>query len=132
MAFNAHLSAEAQPTSSATAPFDVVRLNYGNAYDDTTYEFTAPVTGVYQFTVSLLVKSGKHGLMYLKVNGATEMSVHERPSCATCSTGSANTATMQLTQGDKVSVEMYGGPNYPYHYMDSTSFNGALLFETCQ
>jgi len=55
-------------TTIETSPYDTVQVNVGNHYNNSTYTFTAPITGNYYFTVS----QNKYGklILYLYKNGA--------------------------------------------------------------
>ncbi|XP_048736539.1 complement C1q-like protein 4 [Ostrea edulis] len=58
IAFTARLSSNMVLSNQQTVIFDNVLLNLGNAYHETYGHFTAPVSGVYQFAVSLLTGPG--------------------------------------------------------------------------
>ena len=54
MAFLAELSKDlVNPAEDHTVVFDVIHLNDGNAYNNNNGIFTAPVAGVYHFTLEL-------------------------------------------------------------------------------
>ena len=54
-------------TSVQTTPYDTVQVNIGNHYNNSTYTFTAPITGTYYFSTS----QNKYGklILYFYKNG---------------------------------------------------------------
>ena len=56
------------------APYNIVRYNTGNAYDNSTYIFTVPVAGKYYFYATYFTKDGTKGVLdlMLKKTNQTE------------------------------------------------------------
>lgn len=52
-----------------TVIFDNVSLNEGNAYDNNSGIFTAPLDGIYSFTWTILTKAGKYFVTEIVLNG---------------------------------------------------------------
>lgn len=54
IAFSVGLTFHMCNTATKIVPYDHVIRNHGGGYDQSTYQFVAPVRGLYSFTVSLL------------------------------------------------------------------------------
>ena len=134
VAFSVALSTDQGPTSTERAPFDLVFINYGDAYDVSTHEFIAPVAGVYHFTVAVLTTATRYAQLQLNHNGVRKMDIYDQDSTASSTTGAANSIILQLLSGDRVHVDMYGqSVDTAYYYygdpsFSQTSFTGMLLF----
>ena len=117
--------------TSIVLPFDNVIFNIGDAYDNSTYEFTAPVSGIY-FFYSKFFTSGNsaYGVDFLLDDGSeTDPVLYriERPSAGEGGTTYIPSSfTTQLNSGDKVYMKRISGtincPSYPY-----SQFGGHLL-----
>jgi len=117
--------------TSIVLPFDNVIFNIGDAYDNSTYEFTAPVSGIY-FFYSKFFTSGNsaYGVDFLLDDGSeTDPVLYrlERPSAGEGGTTYLPSSfTTQLNSGDKVYMKRISGtincPSYPY-----SQFGGHLL-----
>jgi len=109
--------------TSIVLPFDNVIYNIGDAYDNSTYEFTAPVSGIYFFYSQFFTAGDTaYGVDFLLDDGSeTDTILYriERPS-----TGAGGTTYLpmsfitQLNSGDKVYMKRVSGiinlPLYPY------------------
>ncbi|XP_069483200.1 complement C1q tumor necrosis factor-related protein 3 isoform X2 [Ambystoma mexicanum] len=109
--------------------FSSVETNVGNFFDVLTGRFSAPVTGVYFFTFSML----KHEevaevYVYLMHNGNIIISMHSYEAKGNQDT-SGNSAVLKLVKGDEVWLRMGTGALHGDHQRYCT-FAGFLLFET--
>jgi hypothetical protein len=123
---------------STPIPFDVARVNEGNAMDLTTGKFTAPAPGIYFFSFAgdarLESSSDVYFQSYLYLNGniigASRVSQNNGP----VSQYSPVTlqSTLNLKKGDRVWVEILysGSSSYLYdNYAHHTHFTGFMLEE---
>lgn len=115
-------------------PFNVTRINIGSHYNTSTYRFTAPIAGVYQFTYSLFYEAGQGQNNHdtaLYVNGADLMGgpgasdqIGSRPGTDRITV--VHTALISLSANDYVEVrarESTSGGIYGPH----STFSGYLL-----
>ena len=108
-------------------PFEITKLNVGNAMNMSTGIFTAPKAGIYYFAYSGIKDwdSGSTAL-FLQLNGNSEAIAH-----ATGITGGltmALHATLKLQAGDKISLVLTQGVIHNF-YTSYTNFVGWLLEE---
>ncbi|CAI5671850.1 unnamed protein product [Oreochromis niloticus] len=105
-----------------------VITNFGNAYSPVTGVFTAPVAGVYYFTI--FYHGGRSYSHYLRIFKNTEMTVltsdHKTESDGADNGG--NAVFLQLQQGDQVYVSM--AANTYVWGADHTTFSGFLVTQT--
>lgn len=135
VAFEAWLTTAITVTSSGstvTIPFNLIRLNDGNAYA-TTGIFTAPENGVYHFENNLFLSSAQGiGLtIYYAVNGGLGGVI-------LASTGIegkkelAGSLTIELDQGDELSVAVFSPSSTVAFFTGSisiySSFRGHALY----
>ena len=117
-------------TSGDTIPFDDVVLNIGNAYDPMNWDFTAPVTGIYDLSYGALAGyscSSNHMCVALQVNGL-DMSI----SCSEVFASGGTSVTLQLQAGDSAKIIFHPAPccilhdsgGYSYH-----TFSGHLVYQ---
>jgi len=117
--------------TSIVLPFDKVIFNIGDAYDNSTYEFTAPVSGIYFFYSKFFSSNNTtYKVDFLLDDGSETDTVLYR--LEQVSTGAGGTTylptsfTTQLNSGDKVYMKRISGiincPLYPY-----SQFGGHLL-----
>ena len=100
-------------TPSAPFPFDGTRINIGGHYSTSTYRFTAPINGLYEFHMNVFYEIGQgasnHDSMFY-VNGAQLVTTTASgvAQCASRSgtdrTTSMLTALIQLSTNDYVEV----------------------------
>ena len=118
------------PSVHVMIPFDIVVLNIGNAYNENTGEFTAPVAGVYSISYEVQA-DGSCGtdVMWIRLylNGGTVAS------SASEYGGSGGTAvTLQLAAGDVVWVAISSVSSCVYTHDGNTNankFSGHLLYQ---
>ena len=103
-------------------PWELVRLNIGNALNLKTGIFTAPLDGVYHFAFS---SSNEHFEVNLRLNG-----VKNGTSFASSRTDSASLcSTFQLRKGDCVDLYLSLGELYDTVRTQNSHFTGLLDVE---
>ncbi|XP_028261672.1 complement C1q tumor necrosis factor-related protein 3-like [Parambassis ranga] len=121
-------------TSGAIGPFNTdktlvygtVITNIGNAYNQNTGIFTAPVTGTYYFTFFYHAGHEYWARLLLMKNSEIIVETADHPSKYDTADNGGNAAFLQLKRGDQVFVRMaantyvWGGPH-------PTTFSGFLL-----
>ena len=76
VSFTATLSlAKTSLTTSTDLPFDSDVSNIGNAYNATVSQFTAPVSGLYGFSLTVFMNPGSWVGMHLVKNGHSVLKV---------------------------------------------------------
>uniref|UniRef100_A0A3Q2CQT1 C1q domain-containing protein n=1 Tax=Cyprinodon variegatus TaxID=28743 RepID=A0A3Q2CQT1_CYPVA len=114
-------------STESTIVYNTVITNVGNAYNQQTGIFVAPVAGMYYFT--FFYHAGGHvptGLVLVKNNHYIISTTDHQTSYDGADNG-GNAAFLQLQQGDQVSIRLYAncqvwGGNY------RTTFSGVLLY----
>ena len=112
--------------------FDKITTNQGGAYDGRSGTFTAPVNGVYVFslTIGLLGYSSYtyQGTFQLMVNGDVQLSLYLDTHSQSGSVSSASgTAVLTLDYGDTVLVVSKETNNYIVGHPEYSYFSGFLL-----
>ena len=113
-------------------PYSTIDANIGSAYNGTTYTFTAPVTGVYQFNWQMFVPPSAYIFCHLYINDVASHSI-EWNNAAT-----ANYHTLwggiakSLTANDTVYLALYFPIGYTVHLNGAqpgpgSFFSGYLL-----
>ncbi|XP_047194913.1 complement C1q-like protein 4 isoform X1 [Hippoglossus stenolepis] len=131
IAFSASLSNSGEiysgPCTDKSLIFKRVFSNTGDAYDQNTGIFTAPVGGSYFFSFSTYgYNTHVMGAMLMK-NGLLQISTHESPT-ADGSDSSSNSVVLRLAAGDKVHVELWDNGRVFDNLNGHTTFSGFLLF----
>ena len=124
-------SARVKPTipiigEDTTIKFASVETNIGNAYDNTTGEFTAPLAGVYVFFANILAKPKNYIETVLKVNDEDKLLLYSGDGKYYDS--GSNLLVSHLNKGDKVKMTTYISgtkPFYIHHYW--STFSGFLI-----
>ncbi|XP_067308553.1 complement C1q-like protein 2 [Pseudorasbora parva] len=110
-----------------TLVYKDVFVNDGRAYNPTTGIFTAPVKGVYFFTLSGHNRSSKAMGLRLFKNGQQVVTIYNHPLGDRYDTGS-NSISLTLEKGDHVYVRLRQNTWVFDNENDHTSFVGHLLF----
>lgn len=109
--------------------FSSVETNIGNFFDVMTGRFSAPVTGVYFFTFSMMKHEEVDEVyVYLMHNGNTIISMHSYEAKGHQDTA-GNSAVLKLAKEDEVWLRMGTGSLHGDHQRYCT-FAGFLLFES--
>ena len=91
-----------------TVIFDKVLLNVGNAYNQKTGEFTAPVGGVYSFNWKTLTYSGKYFVTEIVHNGKPIALNHcDGRGISTGYASTSNQAIIRMKKGDKAWIRTH-------------------------
>ncbi|KAJ0050607.1 hypothetical protein NL108_004971, partial [Boleophthalmus pectinirostris] len=119
---------------NVTIPYDVISLNEGRGYNSGLGLFTAPVSGVYSFSLSVYSRLQQAGLhMYHRVqltkNGHPVVSVWEDNSEDMEDSGSQN-VLLSLQQGDQVCAELVQDRKLCGNIRGLNSFSGFLIYPT--
>ena len=102
IAFHAELGAsKANLTPDATIKFETVKQNFGNAYDPLLGYFNCPTTGLYFFTYTIMLNTGKEVETNLVVNGSPIAYTYSAGPPTYHNAGSTSVVTY-LHTGDKV------------------------------
>ena len=110
IAFYATLTRDVYPTSARQVIFfDKITTNQGGAYDGSSGTFTAPVNGVYVFSLTIRLFGYSsytyQGTFQLMVNGAAYLSLYpDTHSQDRQFSSSSGTAVLTLEKGDTVHV----------------------------
>lgn len=110
VAFTAVASSSTTYGSGTTIPFTTVKTNYGHAYNNGNYRFTAPSNGLYVFSWSIGTHSSYYAYTKLVKNGSTYHQSH-------CSSGfqlCGATVTIFLHKHDQVWLEADHSSTYVY------------------
>ena len=117
------------PSEDTAVPFDIVDLNVGSAYDPTNGEFTAPVDGLYSFSLEFMA-AASCGTAYTCVNLYVD-SVVVSQSCSESPTSAGTAVTVQLTAGQ--GVKLATRYSAPCESLDNdgiqNKFSGHLLYQ---
>jgi len=113
--------------------FNKITTNLGGAYDGSSGTFTAPVNGVYVFSLTIrlygLSSYTYQGTFQLMINGAVQLSLYPDTHGKGSEFSSASgTAVLTLEKGDTVHVVSKETKNYIEGDMEYSSyFSGVLL-----
>ncbi|XP_067218405.1 cerebellin-3-like [Chanodichthys erythropterus] len=110
-----------------TLVYKKVFVNEGGAYNPTTGIFTAPVKGVYFFSVSARYRSNRLMDLSLSKNGQPMVYVINHP-LGDRYESTANSFSLTLEKGDQVYVRLRHNTWVFNNEADLTSFVGHLLF----
>ncbi|XP_040887704.1 cerebellin 11 [Toxotes jaculatrix] len=131
VAFSASLANSGEiyrgPCTDKTLVFKRIFSNTGNAYNENTGIFTAPLNGLYYFSFSTYgYNSHVMGAILMK-NAVHQISTYDAPT-ADGSDTSSNAVVLQLAAGDKVHMELWDNGRVFDNLNGHTTFSGFLLF----
>ena len=119
-----------QMSSGSTIPFNVIKTNLGNGWSSSYHRFTAPVKGLYYFTLSIMTKGSSSpryataSIMHGNVN--LRYVFTERNSNMHAFMPASGSAAVMLNAGEQVWARRQGG--YLYSNSDLyTHFVGFLI-----
>jgi len=118
IAFYATLTTDLRSSSAGQAViFNKITTNQGGAYDGRSGQFTAPVNGVYVFSLTIRLYGSSsntyQGTFQLMVNGAAHLSLYPDTHGKGSEFSSASgTAVLTLEKGDTVNVMSKETKNY--------------------
>uniref|UniRef100_A0AAZ1WVR3 C1q domain-containing protein n=1 Tax=Oreochromis aureus TaxID=47969 RepID=A0AAZ1WVR3_OREAU len=113
-------------TTETTLIFEHVITNIGNAYNQSTGIFTAPVRGVYHFEFHIFGTAGIRAGGSLFRNGDLICTAYEHPKSGSVS--ASNGVSLLLEVGDQVSVRLPIGSSIHENQNHHTTFSGHLIF----
>ena len=98
------------PAAGAHVVFDVIHLNDGGAYNNVHGVFTAPVAGVYHFTLELSFPNSNvsHGIYVYLMKTSTEIGYIYFDGTANRWLKHSTTATIHLAKGDDIWAKVIG------------------------
>uniref|UniRef100_A0A3B4T7Q2 Complement C1q-like protein 2 n=1 Tax=Seriola dumerili TaxID=41447 RepID=A0A3B4T7Q2_SERDU len=115
------------PCTDKTLVFKRILSNTGNAYDQNTGIFTAPVNGLYYFSFSSYGYNTHVVGAILMKNAVRQISTYDDPSIDG-SDSSSNAVVLQLAAGDTVHMELWDNGRVFDNLNGHTTFSGFLLF----
>ncbi|XP_045207702.2 complement C1q and tumor necrosis factor-related protein 9A-like [Mercenaria mercenaria] len=108
--------------------FDSIITNEGSGYDNSTGIFTAPVGGLYQFTVHICSYKGKHSPIALVLAGKeiAKSVIYDKNESSCSSSGTI----VRMESGEKIWIKCTAGSSSYRLYQDThrmNTFSGILL-----
>jgi len=88
------------PTADAIVVYSTEDHDTGGDYDNTTYTFTVPTTGVYQINASLQINSYTSGLYYLELQ-VNESEIHQ----VYANSGAVDYFSLQISEAIKLTED---------------------------
>ncbi|XP_014882105.1 cerebellin-1-like [Poecilia latipinna] len=115
------------PFSTATTiVYSRVIINVGNAYNQHTGIFAAPVPGIYYFTFFYHAVGSQIVNLVLWKNNEQVVTAFDHKTSADTADNGGNAAFLQLQQGDQVYMRM-GANSHVWQNARTTTFSGVLL-----
>lgn len=128
ISFNAREAADTSPNKNQVIVFQSVIHNFGNAYDVTAGIFTAPVTGLYLFSVQICTYYSNHGRFQAVVDRSANVILAIQEYDSSHHTSTSNTVSQYLTEGQRVWVQAsYGSTNLFEDAECWNQFSGCLV-----
>jgi hypothetical protein len=116
-------------STGAVFPYNNAPYNVGNHFNTSNYRFTAPVTGKYLFTASIITNTSPIGRLMFYVNNSTDTNGIKWGISGSGTSGQGDTNTSAiifLNANDFVDVRSQSGSSVMYQ-SDHSSFTGMLL-----
>ena len=124
-----------------TVPFSDETFDRGNNYDNTTYTFTAPITGIYSFTINIGLQDVTRDANYYRVELRTTSQIYRKFENLYKNVGYSDYETIdfnvltEMTAGNTAFVTFYqlgsySNTNIPANDATSTNLYGLRTFWT--
>lgn len=127
--FNVRILKDKQPARGSRLVYTTIGQNTGDAFNQDTGTFTAPVNGTYLFSAQISTPTQKWGAVQIVVNGAAVQSIVQYMHAGSGSSTSGTTV-QRLKKGDEIWVQQ--DPSWTSYYYDYEDyswnyFSGVLL-----
>ena len=118
-AFSAYVSSGGNSSATGKFPAESVHFNIGNCYNTSTYEFTAPVHGIYHMSFSAFTNTGatSSSRIYALING----SIVEQVGATIEQHGNSLSLTVEMQAGETFALT--GGAGVPIYYFGANGHN---------
>ena len=118
-AFSAYVSSGGNSSATGKFPAESVHFNIGNCYNTSTYEFTAPVHGIYHMSFSAFTNTGatSSSRIYALING----SIVEQVGATIEQHGNSLSLTVEMQAGETFAFT--GGAGVPIYYFGANGHN---------
>ncbi|XP_067435965.1 uncharacterized protein [Thunnus thynnus] len=112
--------------TDTTLIYETEITNIGGAYNQSTGIFTAPVAGVYYFTIFFRAEGHHEAKLLLYKNLQLMIMTHDHPSDSDGADNGGNAVFLQLQQGDQVYVQLAVN-THVWGHGQHTTFSGFLV-----
>jgi hypothetical protein len=118
-AFSAYVSSGGNSSTTGIFPAESVHFNIGNCYNTSTYEFTAPVHGIYHMSFSAFTNEAAStaSRIFARLNNVTV----EQVGATIEDHGNSLSLTVQMNGGDI--FHFNGGSSTPIYYFGAAGHN---------
>ncbi|XP_020504478.2 caprin-2 [Labrus bergylta] len=113
-------------TTDTTLIYKTVITNIGNAYNAATGIFTAPVAGVYYFTIFFHAGWKHKTSLHLYKNSEVKLSTSDEDTVTNRTDNGGNAGYLHLQQGDQVYVRLFKN-SHVWGNGGYTTFSGSLV-----